>query len=90
MNTSNTLKGNIMQITINAPDSLPYERLVQRVNELEQSLINEAKFFSGFSKQDISTNDPWTNTNVSLPCVDTGIEDFALNHDVYLYGAGEK
>lgn len=33
-----------MQITINAPDNLPYERISQRVQELEQSLKKEAMF----------------------------------------------
>ncbi|MCX7067354.1 MAG: hypothetical protein NTW85_06650 [Methylococcales bacterium] len=39
-----------MQITINVPDTLPQERLKQRIKELEQSLINEAKFFCCFFK----------------------------------------
>ncbi len=80
-----------MQITINVPDTLPHERLKQRIRELEQSLINEAKFFVGFSKkQTVINDDPWTNTNVALPSVDTGIEDFAANHDHYLYGLDKQ
>ena len=30
-------------------------------------------------------NDPWSNPNVTLPSVDTGITDFARQHDHYLY-----
>lgn len=35
-----------MQITINVPDTLPAEFLKLRVQELEQNLISEAKFFN--------------------------------------------
>jgi hypothetical protein len=70
-----------MQITINVPDSLPQERLKQRIKELEQSLINEAKFFAVFSKQQADIDDPWTNPDISLPTVDTGLEDFSINQD---------
>ncbi|MCX7066250.1 MAG: hypothetical protein NTW85_00900 [Methylococcales bacterium] len=75
-----------MQITINVPDTLPQERLKQRIKELEQSLINEARFFAVFSKQQAVMDDPWTNPDISLPSTDTEIKDFAVNHDHYLYG----
>jgi len=80
-----------MQLTINVPDTLPQERLTQIIKEVEQRLINEAKSFQLFSskKTDLD-NDPWTNSNIDLPSVDTGIEDFALNHDHYLYGVDKK
>lgn len=73
-----------MQITITVPDTLPKERLQQRIQELEQSLLTEAKFFAVFVKQQAVADDPWTNPAIALPTVDTGIEDFALNHDHYL------
>ncbi|WP_394754621.1 hypothetical protein [Crenothrix sp.] len=79
-----------MQITINVPDTLPQERLKQRIKELEQSLITEAKFFAVFAKQQITVDDPWTNPNVGLPATDTGIQDFAINHDHYLYGTDKQ
>jgi hypothetical protein len=75
-----------MQITINVPDTLPQERLKQRIKELEQSLVIEAKFFAIFSQQQAILDDPWINPGVALPAIDTGIEDFAINHDRYLYG----
>jgi hypothetical protein len=34
---------------------------------------------------DHEQNDPWTNPNLDLPGVDTGITNFAYNHDHYLY-----
>ncbi len=80
-----------MQLTINVPDTLPQERLTQIIKEVEQRLINEAKSFTLFSSQKtVLDNDPWTNANIDLPSIDTGIEDFALNHDHYLYGVDKK
>jgi hypothetical protein len=79
-----------MQITINVPDTLPQDRIKQRIQELEQSLINEAKFFALLFKQQPATADPWTNPDLTLPAIDTGIEDFALNHDHYLYGLDKQ
>ena len=79
-----------MQITINVPDALPQERLKQRIKELEQSLMTEAKFFAVFSKQQTAIDDPWTNPDIPLPSIDTGIEDFAINHDHYLYGLDKQ
>ncbi len=39
-----------MQMTINVPDTLPQERIKQRIQELEQSLINDVRLFSSFNK----------------------------------------
>ncbi|MDD5229564.1 MAG: hypothetical protein PHN45_08690 [Methylococcales bacterium] len=80
-----------MQLIINVPDTLPQERLAQIIKEVEQNLINEAKSLVSFSKkQPVLNNDPWMNSEVDLPSIDTGIEDFALNHDHYLYGVDKK
>jgi hypothetical protein len=38
------------------------------------------------STTDNELNDPWANPNLALPSIDTGITDFAYNHDHYLYG----
>lgn len=34
----------------------------------------------------VDVSDPWNNTELDFPSVDTGIVDLALNHDHYLYG----
>ncbi len=41
-----------MQMMINVPDTLPAEFLKLRIQELEQSLISEAKFFADFTVWD--------------------------------------
>ncbi len=38
-----------MQVTIDVPDSLPAEFLKLRIQEIEQNLKNEAKYFSMYS-----------------------------------------
>lgn len=37
-----------MQIIINVPDTLPQAFLKQRIQEIEQSFITEARFFTGY------------------------------------------
>ncbi len=37
-------------------------------------------------KNTAENNDPWSNPDAELPSVDTGIPDFSINHDHYLYG----
>lgn len=39
-----------MQMTINVPDTLPQERIKQRIKELEQTLMNDIRLFSSFNK----------------------------------------
>jgi hypothetical protein len=39
-----------------------------------------------FQQQLTTEVDPWDCLNISEIAVDTGIEDFAKNHDHYLYG----
>lgn len=46
-----------MQITINVPDTLPQELLKQRIKDIEQSFITEAKFFASFAKQQTTSDD---------------------------------
>ena len=78
-----------MQVTIDVPDSLPKERLQQRIKELEGSLREEAHFLEALKQggqTPLPRDDPWTNPDIELPSVDTGIEDFSINHDHYLYG----
>ncbi len=75
---------------MNFTDNLPQERIKQRIQELEQSLISESKFFALLFIQQPAINDPWTNSDINLPTADTDIEDFSVNHDHYLYGVDKK
>ena len=82
-----------MQLTIQIPDNLPSQRAFQRIRELEDSLREEARFFDsvlGKAKERKELNDPWNDPGSEVPAIDTGIEDFALHHDHYLYGSKDS
>lgn len=77
-----------MLITINVPDNLPQQRLHRRIKEIEKNLREEAALFAAVLKKtkQNTIDDPWSDPDAELPSVDTGIEDFSVNHDHYLYG----
>ena len=57
-----------MQITINVPDTLPQAFLKQRIQEIEQSFITEARFFTAYysypNKETIAAIEDARNRNV--------------------------
>ena len=79
-----------MQITINVPDSLPLERIQHYILELEVMFKREVESMqiAENMKQKKIENDPWIEflEHIDEYAVNTGIEDFAKNHDHYLYG----
>jgi hypothetical protein len=78
-----------MLITIKVPDNLPQKRLRQQIRNMEERLRKEAEHLEAekIAKYESSqSNEPWTNPDMELPSVDTGIEDFSISHDHYLYG----
>ncbi|MFQ5456093.1 MAG: hypothetical protein ACE5EA_07825 [Nitrospirota bacterium] len=80
---------NDMHMTINIPDSLPREKVLKKIKEIEEVFAKEAKFLERKQENAIEkaqSADPWDNLNIDKISVDTGIEDFAENHDHYLYG----
>jgi hypothetical protein len=82
-----------MHMSIFVPDNLPAQRIHQRIRELEESFREEAKFINELSKKDQThslATDPWANPSLDCPAVDTGITDFALNHDHYLYNTPKR
>ncbi|MGR3178833.1 MAG: hypothetical protein ACUZ8E_12340 [Candidatus Anammoxibacter sp.] len=82
-----------MKVTIEIPDSLPQEHLHQKIKEIEANLREEAKFFEATENlvnEETGSNDPWTNSDIKLPSVDTKIEDLSINHDHYIYGIPKK
>lgn len=78
-----------MQIKINLPDSLTTERTSQIIKKIENLLEKEGVSleFENDSEKDI---DPWDELDFENIAVDTEIEDFALNHDYYLYGTPKQ
>jgi hypothetical protein len=76
-----------MQLTIDLPDILPNERTFNLVKKIEQFFKTE-----GISvKIELPIeHDSWDELDVEKIAVDTGIQDFAKNHDHYLYGNPKK
>ena len=74
-----------MQLTINLPDILSEEKTSQLIKEIEKILLSEGISYEikqGLTKE----SDTWDSLNIDEVAVDTGREDFAENHDYYLYG----
>ena len=78
-----------MQLTINLPDILSQEKTSELIKEIENILLSEGISYD-IQQELTSKDDPWDNLNISEIAVDTGIEDFAENHDHYLYGISKK
>lgn len=74
-----------MQIKINLPDNITAEKTSQLIENI-RNLLKKEGVVSEIEKDSTLDVDPWDELNVENIAVDTGIEDFALNHDHYLYG----
>lgn len=80
-----------MQLTINVSDMLPNDKLKILISEIEKLLAKEGISFKIDKKTFIlKEDDPWDNLDIEEIAVDTGIEDFAENHDYYLYGTPKR
>lgn len=70
-----------MQLTITLPDILPDQvtRVMTKVREFfaQEGIPVEIR-------PDAPKGDPWDNLKIEEIAVDTGIADFAENHDPYL------
>ncbi|MDM8564859.1 hypothetical protein QUF74_04325 [Candidatus Halobeggiatoa sp. HSG11] len=75
-----------MQITINVPDNLSPKQLQQYIKNTEENFNKEAEFTK--TAENMESNDSWIEflENIEQYAVETGIKDFAKNHDHYLYG----
>lgn len=79
-----------MELTINIPDNLSKEQISLLIKDIEQVFIKEGINSEIKSKLNENKIDPWDEINFSEIAVDTGIEDFAENHDHYLYGTPKR
>ncbi|WP_133511136.1 hypothetical protein [Candidatus Thiosymbion oneisti] len=78
-----------MLLTVKLPDTLPNERMLYIIKELENILIKEGMPVE-IKEEPSAEEDVWDNLDINTISVDTGIEDFAKNHDHYLYGLPKK
>ncbi|MDM8516665.1 hypothetical protein QUF76_10725 [Desulfobacterales bacterium HSG16] len=69
-----------MQLTINISDLLPNEKALRLIAEIED-LFTQKGISCEIEKNTLVNDDPWDNLDIEELAVDTGIEDFAENHD---------
>ncbi|MGI0483307.1 hypothetical protein ACN4EE_21315 [Geminocystis sp. CENA526] len=79
-----------MELTINIPDNLSQEQISLLIKDIEQVFIKEGINSEIKPKLNGQKIDPWDEINFSEIAVDTEIEDFAENHDHYLYGTPKR
>jgi len=63
----------------------PSEKTALLIERIEQIFIKENVSFEMKSEYD-----SWDKLDIEKISVDTGIKDFAQNHDYYLYGTPKK
>ena len=73
-----------MQLKIDLPEILPHKKIMFLIKEIEDILSKEGIPLN-IKQESLDETDPWDNLNFEDIAVDTGIEDFAKNHDHYLY-----
>lgn len=78
-----------MELTIRVPQSLSIEKWDRLVSEVQEVFLKEG-IRCEIKKGDEEADDPWDNLDIDGIAVDTGISDFAENHDHYLYGTPKR
>ena len=78
-----------MQLTINISDILPTERTARLIAGIRELFAREGVSCK-IEKKASEQPDPWDALNFEEVSVDAGIEDFAENHDHYLYGTAKR
>lgn len=78
-----------MQLTVTVPDRLPYEKLAAFVREIEQVFQREGVDCE-IHQEAAPQSDAWEQLDIEQLAVDTGISDFAQQHDHYLYGTPKR
>ena len=78
-----------MQLTIDLPEMLSNDRISQLINKIEQIFLKEGISFD-IKKESLAEYDSWDALDIEEISVDTGVTDFAENHDYYLYGTSKK
>lgn len=78
-----------MQLTLKLPDPVPNEKMVRLIAEIKRAFTREGVAVE-IDEKTTPHEDTWDSLDISAISVDTGIEDFAENHDHYLYGLPKR
>ena len=71
-----------MQVRINSPDAFIYEMILKKISEIKETFSSKGVLFDIVQN---SSSDPCDNLNIDEIAVDSGVEDFAENHDHYIW-----
>ncbi|MCI5148425.1 MAG: hypothetical protein D3916_03350 [Candidatus Electrothrix sp. MAN1_4] len=78
-----------MQLTINIAEILPKERTARLIAGIRE-LFSKEGVSCEIEKKISTQRDPWDDLDIEDISVDTGVDDFAENHDHYLYGTAKR
>ncbi|MCP4699196.1 MAG: hypothetical protein GY862_20440 [Gammaproteobacteria bacterium] len=74
-----------MQLIINIQDIIPNRKISELISGIKE-LFEKERVFIEIKQENSENDDSWDNLDINEIAIDTGIEDFAENHDYYLYG----
>jgi hypothetical protein len=66
---------------------LPNEKTLLLISEIKELFVKKG---IPCEIEETEYDDPWDSLDIDEIAVDTGIEDFAENHDHYLYGTPKR
>jgi len=75
-----------MQLMIKFPEILPDEKIALLIIKRIENIFIKKGIYYEIGKDLPDKDDPWDRLDIKNISVDTGISDFAKNHDHYLYG----
>ena len=78
-----------MQLTVTVSDMLPHEKLNRFIKEIEQVFKREG-ISCEIHQEAEQQPDAWERLDIESIAIDTGIADFAQQHDHYLYGTPKR
>ncbi len=78
-----------MQLTVTLPEVLPTEKLNVFIREIELLFVREG-LECEVHQTPSREQDAWERLDIESIAVDTGIADFAHQHDHYLYGVRKR
>jgi len=68
---------------------MPQDKISRILSSLNSTLNKEGVTAEVIDKK-ATPKDPWDDLDIDSIAVDTGIQDFAKNHDHYLYGLPKR
>lgn len=78
-----------MQLTVTLPDVFSHDKLNTFIREIEQMFRRQGIACEIHQATD-QPQDAWEGLDIEHIAVDTGISDFAQQHDHYLYGTPKR